>query len=237
MVNKYSFSSQGKQALSEHFRVEEFRCKDWSDTIYINTDLITILEKLFSKLGCSSIDIVSGYRTPTHSVEVGGYSTDQHTKGNAADITCYVGGNMIGSKEICCALEDLNHQGGVGRIDNTNVHVDVRGYKCWFDEMNGECLTVSWYDSFGIPRNLKYSVGTYKVTASVLTVREKPDINSKWLHFEELTQNAREQIKQLAGYTFNGYVKNMVCDVFEVSGSWGKTPSGWICLEYTERIK
>lgn len=153
-VKTYSKAKNGNTYLSAHFQVKEFACKDGSDSIKINTDLITILEKLYDHLGCKAINITSGYRTPSHSVKVGGYSTDQHTKGNAADITCKrKDGTLFTSNEICCALEDLNHQGGVGRINKTtSVHMDVRGYKCWFDETNGEKTCKSWYDYLGIKR-------------------------------------------------------------------------------------
>lgn len=151
-IKTYSLIKDGDKYLSDHFQVKEFKCKDGSDKILINTDLITALEKLYSFLDCKAINITSGYRTPTHSVKVGGYATDQHTKGNAADITCKKkNGTYYTSNEICCALEDINHIGGVGKINNTTaVHIDVRGKKCWFDETNGEKTTNSWYSYLGI---------------------------------------------------------------------------------------
>lgn len=153
-VKTYSLKSDGEKSLSAHFKVKEFKCKDGSDKILINTDLITALEKLYSYLNCKAINITSGYRTPSHSVAVGGYSTDQHTKGNAADITCKKqDGTYYSSNEVCCALEDIAHNGGVGRINkNCSVHVDVRGYKCWFDETNNEKTCSSWYTYLGIRR-------------------------------------------------------------------------------------
>ena len=168
----YSLKKEGEKFLSAHFQVKEFACKDGSDKILINTDLIDVLEMLFTHLNCKAINITSGYRTPSHSVKVGGYSTDQHTKGNAADITCKKqDGSLFSSNEICCALEDLNHQGGVGRINKTHsVHVDVRGKKCWFDETNGEKTCTSWYTYLGIKKpvsTVKGDVdGDGKVTAS-----------------------------------------------------------------------
>ena len=170
MVKTYSLKKDGAKFLSAHFQVAEFSCKDGSDKILINTDLIDVLEKLYSHLNCKAINITSGYRTPAHSVKVGGYSTDQHTKGNAADITCKKqDGTLFSSNEICCALEDIAHMGGVGRINKTHsVHVDVRGYKCWFDETNGEKTTDSWYKYFGIKKPvLKGDLnGDGKVTAA-----------------------------------------------------------------------
>jgi hypothetical protein len=43
------------------------------------------LKLLSAKLG-KPVYIISGYRTPQHSVEVGGFADDPHTKGEAADI-------------------------------------------------------------------------------------------------------------------------------------------------------
>lgn len=169
-VKTYSYKRDKNIKLSEHFSVWEFRCKDGSDKILINIELIAVLEKLFKHLDCKAINITSGYRTPTHSVRVGGYSTDQHTKGNAADITCKKqDGTLFTSNEVCCALEDIAHMGGVGRINKTHsVHVDVRGYKCWFDEVNGEKTTDSWYAYLGIkkPRTKGDVNGDGKVTAA-----------------------------------------------------------------------
>lgn len=171
-VKTFSLKSDGNKFLSKHFQVREFACKDGSDKILINTDLIDVLEKLFAHLNCKAINITSGYRTPSHSVRVGGYRTDQHTKGNAADITCKKqDGSLFSSNEICCALEDINHQGGIGRINKTHsVHVDVRGKKCWFDETNGEKTCSSWYTYLGIKKpvsTVKGDVdGDGKVTAT-----------------------------------------------------------------------
>ena len=169
-VKTYSLKKDGEKFLSTHFQVKEFKCKDGSDTILINTDLITVLEKLYKHLNCKAINITSGYRTPTHSVKVGGYATDQHTKGNAADITCKKqDGTLFSSNEVCCALEDIAHKGGVGRINKTHsVHIDVRGYKCWFDEVNGEKTTDSWYTYLGITKPIVKGDldGDGKVTAA-----------------------------------------------------------------------
>ncbi len=151
-VKTYSLKTDGEKSLSAHFKVKEFKCKDGTDKILINTDLITVLEELYSYLNCKAINITSGYRTPSHSVNVGGYATDQHTKGNAADISCKKqDGTLYSSNEICCALEDIFHNGGIGRINkNHSVHVDVRGKKCWFDETNGNKTCSSWYTYLGI---------------------------------------------------------------------------------------
>ena len=167
-VKTYYNSTDGEKFLSDHFQVKEFQCKDGTDKILINTDLITFLEKLFKYMNAKAINITSGYRTPTHSVNVGGYSTDQHTKGNAADITVKKqDGTLFTSNEICLACDDLNHEGGVGRINKQNsVHIDVRGYKCWFDETNNEKTTNSWYTYLGVKKSTQTTTQTQTQTTT-----------------------------------------------------------------------
>ena len=157
-VKTYSLSRDGNTYLSPNFRVREYACKDGSDRILINSDLVAIQEKLFAYLDAKAINNTSGYRTPSHSVKVGGYATDQHTKGNAADFkVTKQDGSLYTADEICCALEDLNHQGGVGKINKYSVHVDVRGYKCWFDETNGMKTLSSWYSYLGVKKSITAS--------------------------------------------------------------------------------
>lgn len=81
----------------------------------------------------------------------------------------------------------------------------------------------------------KYKTGTYRVKAALLNVRSGPGTKYTRKRYAQLTEDARKQIKAAAGYSANGYVKGMVCTVYEVKGSWGRTPSGWICLDYCEQ--
>ena len=149
----YSYKTDKNKKLSAHFKVKEFRCKDGSDQILIHPDLIAALEKLFDKVGCDTMNINSGYRTDSHSIKVGGYAGDQHTKGNAADIWCKKDGKRMNAKLLCCALQDLNHNGGVGYISSTAIHLDVRGKRVWFDETKNDRLVTDWYQYFGIVKN------------------------------------------------------------------------------------
>ena len=82
----------------------------------------------------------------------------------------------------------------------------------------------------------KYTIGRYKVTCEVLTVRIGPGTNYKWKTFNELTSNAQEQIKNLSGYKPNGLCKDVICDVSRVKNNWGEIPSGWICLDYCKKV-
>ena len=151
-VKEYSLKRDGEKKLSEHFRVREFKCKDGSDKILVNEELPKVLEELRQKVGSDAVIITSGYRTQQHNAAVGGAKASQHLKGNAADIQCKKGGAIIPAKEICCALEDMGHAGGVGYISGTAVHVDVRGSKSWFDEAKGRNGIESFYEYFGLKK-------------------------------------------------------------------------------------
>ncbi len=74
------------------------------------------------------------------------------------------------------------------------------------------------------------------VTADVLNVRTGPGINYPIKSYNELTQNAKEQVMEKVGYAANGLVKGVVCTVSEVQNNFGKIPSGWISLDYCSKV-
>lgn len=82
----------------------------------------------------------------------------------------------------------------------------------------------------------KYTVGRYEVTADLLNVREGASTDFAKKKHSQLTKNAQEQVLKLAKYEANGYVEGVVCDVSKVKENWGKTSSGWICLDYCKKI-
>jgi len=81
-----------------------------------------------------------------------------------------------------------------------------------------------------------YTTGNYKVTADVLSVRKGAGTIYTKLKYSQLTKSAQNKILQLAGYKANGYVKGLTFEVIEVKKNWGKTPSGWVCLDYCVKI-
>jgi len=87
-----------------------------------------------------------------------------------------------------------------------------------------------------VVKEVKYTTGTYKVTASLLNVRTDAGISNRAKKWNELTPNARQQNKKLGNEKANGYLKGVVCTVTNVSGNWGLTRSGWICLDYCKKI-
>lgn len=81
----YSMCQDGNFLISDHFRVKEFRCKDGTDPVCVDGQLVFILELVRSKFG-KSVLINSGYRTPAYNKKIGGAEFSQHLYGRAADI-------------------------------------------------------------------------------------------------------------------------------------------------------
>lgn len=125
----------------------------------------------------------------------------------------------------------------VGYLNNNDVVTVYASTNNWYNIGNGYVSGNYLEELGGTDFTDIYGTGNYRVTVkSVLNVREEPDVNSRAKTFEELSANAQEQIKNFKGTEVNGYVNNMICHVSEVQGVWGKTPSGWICLDYCVRI-
>lgn len=115
--------------VSEHFKLNEFKCKDNSRVVVINDELVAVLEKArrhFDK----AIHVNSGYRTVAYNSTLKDASPkSQHTHGNAADIV------VMGVKPIVVYNyfnETYPDTYGVGIYD-TIVHIDVRPTKSRWD--------------------------------------------------------------------------------------------------------
>ena len=111
-----------------NFKVSEFACKDGSDTIKIDTDLVIILQMVRSAYG-QPVYINSAYRTPAHNKAVGGAASSQHLLGKAADIRIK---NTAVSQNLQL-LQTAERAGarGLGLYGNF-CHVDTRDKKTCF---------------------------------------------------------------------------------------------------------
>lgn len=106
--------------LAQHFKAEEFRCKDKTKEFLWAPELLGILETIRNHFNAPVI-INSGYRTPSWNSKVNGAPNSYHCKGMAADIV--VKGHS--SKEVAEYADSIMEQGGIIRYTNF-VHVDVR---------------------------------------------------------------------------------------------------------------
>lgn len=130
-LQAYSLARDGSTALSPHFCVREFRCKDGSDPVFIDTALAELLERIREHFG-KPVTITSAYRTPAHNAKAGGAKFSQHLYGRAADIRV----QDVSVEDVAAYAESLMpDRGGVGRYPVKAgraagwVHVDTRADK------------------------------------------------------------------------------------------------------------
>lgn len=120
-IKIYSLKKDGSKKLSQNFTVSEFACKDGSDKILIDTELVNVLQKIRSHFG-KAVTINSAYRNDAYNKKIGGVSNSQHTKGTAADICI----STVAPAELARYTEYIMpNKGGIGLYGNF-VHVDVR---------------------------------------------------------------------------------------------------------------
>lgn len=123
-IKAYSKEKDGNKKLSANFKVKEFACTDGSDPIFIDTELVEVLQKIRNHFG-KAVTITSAYRTPARNKAVGGEKYSQHLYGKAADIKV----KGIAPKTVAAYAEKLLlKSGGIG-IYSSFVHIDVRKAK------------------------------------------------------------------------------------------------------------
>ena len=133
-IKEYSLRKDGAKQLSPSFRVREFRCRDGTDAVLIDEELVIVLQCIREHFG-KPVHITSGYRTAEHNAAVGGSKSSQHLLGRAADF--YVEGVPVAT--VAAYAETLlPSRGGVGRYPKDAahpqrrtgwVHIDTRANK------------------------------------------------------------------------------------------------------------
>ncbi len=125
-IEAYSLQNNGNRKLSANFNVREFRCKDGSDPIFVDSELVKLLQQIRDHFG-KAVIINSAYRTANHNAKEGGAKYSQHLYGKAADIRI-TGVSVDALADYAEKL--LGNSGGVGRYYAKGfVHVDVRAVK------------------------------------------------------------------------------------------------------------
>ncbi len=127
----YSLKKERNKQLSKNFKLYEFACKDGSDKVVLNCELVELLQKIRDYFG-KPVIINSAYRTTTYNKKIGGVSSSQHLIGYAADIVI----KGMKAKDIAVYIEKLiPNTGGIGIYMTKNfVHVDVRENKSRWTE-------------------------------------------------------------------------------------------------------
>lgn len=102
--------------LSPHFSTSEFRDRR-TGQVKVDPRLVAHLEVLRCWCGSKPLRIVSGFRSPSSNVTVGGAKNSEHLYGRAADIPAGY-----------ATVEQARAAGftGIGRSGKWATHVDVR---------------------------------------------------------------------------------------------------------------
>ncbi|SHI74741.1 Peptidase M15 [Geosporobacter subterraneus DSM 17957] len=108
-----------KIKISENFSLHEFECRDGSNLVKLDEELIDKLQKLRVLVG-KPIIVNSGYRTPEYNAKIGGAPKSQHMEGKAADIRV----TGVTPVQVAKLAKQVGFR-GVGIYD-TFTHVDVR---------------------------------------------------------------------------------------------------------------
>lgn len=133
----YSLKADGDKQVSTNFKVKEFRCKDGSDQILIDVDLVRDKLQAIRDHFAAPVTINSAYRTQTYNIKVGGAAKSYHFTGQAFDIV--VKGHT--PAEVARYAQSLGINGIIQY--NSFVHVDLREGKYWSVNNNGKLTKVS----------------------------------------------------------------------------------------------
>lgn len=130
-VEIYSLRVDGEKQISGNFKVKEFRCKDGSDEIIVDSKFVREKLQAIRDHFKASVTINSAYRTESYNKKIGGAKSSYHLKGRAFDIV--VRGHT--SLEVAKFAQTI---GILGIIQyNTFVHVDSRAKQYWARDDNG----------------------------------------------------------------------------------------------------
>lgn len=153
-VITYNYSTDKNKKLSDHFSVGEFASPsdyngNYPAQVLIDSDLIDVLEMVYSHFGADKCIINSGYRSSSCDKAVGGSGYGPHTQGMAADAYYYKNGSPIPSRLISCYLQDIDNS-GIGYCCGGNpngTHIDVLA-RYWHGDERDYSVTVSDYYSY-----------------------------------------------------------------------------------------
>lgn len=164
MVEKYYKSRDGNKRLSANFTVKEFACKDGSDYILIDTELVKLLQNIREHFG-KPVTINSAYRSKTYNKKIGGAKSSQHCLGTAADI------KISGVTPLAAAqyIESIQpSKGGIG-LYKTFTHVDTRTKRSRWQNYGKEVSVKGFYDM-----NTNDDKAVYKIIGSTHVIEVSP---------------------------------------------------------------
>lgn len=228
-----TYKYNDKTKLSEHFNVQNFKCKCGKNhDILIDDRLPQLIENVMVEIGATVAIIYSAYRCINHDKAVGGSGSSNRSHGGwAVDVRFKdKNGKLIPSSKVAIALEDMGHKYGIGyrcgkSADSSgNIHIDVKNRKWYGDESKNFSQSIS---SFKAPSDGKtghkhyldyiYKPTTKYVNASILNVRNEPNTNAK---------------------VVDGIKYGSSINVYYIENEWAKIGvSKWVSTKYIQDTK
>ena len=123
-VKTYYKSKSGETNVSTNFKVKEFACKDGTDKLLLDMDILPILER-FREYVEAPYSPNSAYRTVSHNKKEGGSSNSYHLYGRAFDIPFKSTYKNLTSVDYMCKFFNTLGLKGIIKYP-TFVHIDTR---------------------------------------------------------------------------------------------------------------
>lgn len=229
-MNTYSVSKNGEESISANFKVKEFRCKDGSDKVLIDTTFVkNKLQAIRDHFG-KSVSITSGYRTVSYNQKVSGAKNSYHLQGRAFDIVV----KDTALLEVAKYAESIGILGIIVYPASGFVHVDSRISK-YFSKDSGKSACTTFGGS--VPSGAAVAVPSYKVGKTYtlqteLKVRTGPGTNYAAKTHGQLSTGGQAADKDNDGCLDAG--TKVTCQQVQTVGNdiWIKCPSGWLAAYY-----
>lgn len=113
--------------VSKHFEAKEFACKDGSNSLLLDKDILSILER-FREYVEAPVTINSAYRTKSWNKVQGGASNSYHLYGRAFDIPYKSTYKNLTNVDMMCKFFNTLGLKGIIKYP-TFVHIDTRTTK------------------------------------------------------------------------------------------------------------
>ena len=123
MIRKYSMAKDADRKIALNFRVKEFACKDGTDEVLIDDDVLRIIQLMRTDLK-KPLHIISGYRTKNYNDKIGGAVNSYHIKGQAVDIEVY----GIDKIELALLAVRCGANGVIVYDKYDYIHIDTRTF-------------------------------------------------------------------------------------------------------------
>lgn len=196
MIKEYSVLKDGNNNISEHFKIKEFACKDGTDYLKIDYDLIPILER-FRQYVESPVIINSGYRTLVHNQKIGGSKNSFHLYGRALDIPVLKTYKYLTTPELMARFFYTLKVKGIITY-NWGVHIDTR-QSIYHSVFISEKINIPLYNNVK-KGDISNEVGVIQFLLKQLNYNLEVDCNfgkvteTCVLHFQDVNKLKRDGI-------------------------------------------